>query len=60
MELVYGLDVGENGGHCLGGEECTRSVLLVHSEVKHLKNIDFLKIKYLLRINLTYNTEMLM
>ena len=37
VELVDGLDVGEDGGHRLGGEQSTRSILLVHAEVKNLE-----------------------
>ena len=37
VELVDGLDVGEDGCHRLGGEQSTRSILLVHAEVKNLE-----------------------
>ena len=49
VELVDGLDVGEDGGHRLGGEQSTRSILLVHAEVKNLEkkkwNVDEILLK---------------
>ena len=38
VELVDGLDVGKHVGEGLGREEVVRSVLLVHTKMKHLKN----------------------
>ena len=36
MELVDGLDVAEDGGDGLLGEEVLRPALLVHAELEHL------------------------
>ena len=37
MELVDGLDVAEDGGDGLLGEEVLRPALLVHAELEHLR-----------------------
>ena len=39
MELVDGLDVAEDGGDGLLGEEVLRPALLVHAELEHLTKI---------------------
>ena len=37
VELVDGLDVAEDGGDGLLGEEVLRPALLVHAELEHLR-----------------------